>query len=231
MHKIFIAWYIPCFGIFHVEAQSKSTNQRLYDTVPYIIEHNKNRQDMFAKEKNIIGATVFLGNSITEGGNWKKMLSDSTVVNRGIGGDITFGILQRLPEIIEKKPSKLFLKIGINDIAKDIPDTVIAENVRKIILIFQKKSPKTQIFIQSILPINSNYPGFPQHYDKQEHVILTNKYLKDITKDTGVTFIDLFPYFLDSQKLLDKKYTYDGLHLNQEGYNLWTHILKKNGYL
>jgi len=60
-------------------------------------------------------------------------LNDSTVINRGIGGDITFDVLQRLDDVIKRKPSKLFILIGINDIGKDIPDAVIADNYRKII--------------------------------------------------------------------------------------------------
>ena len=43
---------------------------------------------------------VFLGNSITEGAkSWNKRLNQRNIVNRGISGDITEGILERLGEI------------------------------------------------------------------------------------------------------------------------------------
>jgi len=51
------------------------------------------------------------------------------VINRGIAGDITFGVLGRLDEVIARKPAKLFIKIGINDISKNIPDEIIVENI------------------------------------------------------------------------------------------------------
>ncbi len=75
---------------------------------------------------------MFLGNSITEMGNWKNVLNDTTVINRGIGGDITYGVLKRLKDITDRRPSKLFILLGINDIGKDIPDAVIADNYLKI---------------------------------------------------------------------------------------------------
>ena len=60
---------------------------------------------------------VFLGNSITEkGGNWNKRFGVNNIVNRGVSGDITEGILSRLDEIIYYKPTTIFLLIGINDI-------------------------------------------------------------------------------------------------------------------
>jgi hypothetical protein len=44
---------------------------------------------------------VFLGNSITESGkDWSKRLNYPNIKNRGIGGDVTDGVLARLDEII-----------------------------------------------------------------------------------------------------------------------------------
>src|ERR1700757_523012 len=117
---------------FAVQAQ-QVTNQRLFDTIPFIPEHTPQRIAQFAKEPIVTGKIIFLGNSITEMGNWKKVTGDTTVINRGIGGDITFGVLKRLQDITDRHPSKLFILIGINDIGKDIPDAVIADNYLKIV--------------------------------------------------------------------------------------------------
>ena len=58
---------------------------------------------------------VFLGDSITEGGgNWNNYFGTKSVVNRGISGDTTLGVLARLNEICFYKPISLFLLIGIN---------------------------------------------------------------------------------------------------------------------
>ena len=59
----------------------------------------------------------FLGNSITEGAkSWNKRLNQRNLVNRGISGDITEGMLERLGEIYYYKPSSSFILIGINDL-------------------------------------------------------------------------------------------------------------------
>mgnify|MGYP006140392103 FL=1 len=42
-------------------------------------------------------AIVFLGNSITEVGQWSELFTDPNIINRGISGDVTYGVLNRLP--------------------------------------------------------------------------------------------------------------------------------------
>lgn len=224
-----ICMILPLIGY----TQSKITNQRLSDTVGFLPEYYPNRAAMFAKEPVIPGRIIFLGNSITQIGDWKKLLNDSTVINRGIAGDITFGVMKRLDDVIKRQPSKLFLLIGINDIGKDIPDAVIAENIRKIIVRMQAESPSTIIYVQSILPLNPEVPNFPQHYDKQEHVLNTNKLIKKVTEDTHCTYVNIHDLFTDKEGRLDAKYTMDGLHLTPAGggYNIWIAYLHRQGYL
>jgi len=214
-----------------VKAQQRVTHQKVFDTIPFIMEHHKRRLEKFSMEPMSTGKVLFLGNSITEGGPWAELLGDPTVVNRGIGGDFSYGILNRLDEIIARKPSKVFLLIGVNDIGNDIPDAVIANNVRKIVSRLQRETPDTKIFIQSILPVNPEYPGFPQHYDKQYHVLMTNQLLYKVALDTKVTFVNLFPLFLDDRQRLDANLTGDGLHLNRKGYEIWVKHLRDMGYL
>ncbi|WP_423149466.1 GDSL-type esterase/lipase family protein [Rubrolithibacter danxiaensis] len=214
-------------------AQTKVTNQNLFDTIGFIPEHYVQKMQEFKKEPVKTGRVMFLGNSITEMGDWKAVLHDSTVVNRGIGGDITFGVLKRLDDILVRKPSKLFLLIGINDIGKDIPDAVIADNIGRIVQKIKAGSPQTQIYLQSILPVNPDVQGFPQHYDKRTHITATNKLIKQTAASLYVPFINLAPLFSDSKGRLDAKYTRDGLHLTAEGggYKIWVDHLKKMGYL
>jgi lysophospholipase L1-like esterase len=197
-----------------------------WDTIPNIPALYKQRVALFNTEPVVEGKVLFLGNSITQGGNWRKLLNDTTVINRGISGDITFGILNRLNDVIIRKPSKLFLLIGINDISKNIPDEVIMENIFTIVSRIKKGSPQTEIYVQSILPVNPTFENFPKNYNKQEHVVLLNEQLKKFSSRFKYTFVDLYSEFLDNENRLDKKYATDGLHLNQAGYNRWVATLK-----
>ena len=124
------------------DAESQITNQNLFDTLPFLPDHYAKKVAQFTKDPIVTDKIIFLGNSITEGGDWGDLIGDHTLVTRGIGGDITFGVLKRLDDIMIRRPSKLFILIGINDIGKDIPDAVITDNWRKIIERVKSGSPE-----------------------------------------------------------------------------------------
>lgn len=227
MKYFFLLLLLP----FMACAQKTPTNQKLFDTIPFIPEHTPDRIAIFKKQPIVKGVTIFLGNSITEMGNWGKLLNDTTVLNRGIGGDITYGLLKRLDDITDREPKKLFMLIGINDIGKDIPDSVIAYNYFKAIKQIHAKSPGTKIYVQSILPLNTLHKNFPQHYDKAQHIPIVNAMLKANAKAMDYTYITLTPLFIDSNGRLKDEYTYEGLHLKPEAYVIWVDYLKKMKYL
>ena len=173
---------------------------------------------------------IFLGNSITAGVDWNELLQNVNVRNRGISGDITFGLLNRLDEVTKGKPARIFILIGINDISRNIPDSVILMNYQRMIDRIQLESPSTKIFLQTILPVNNDFPVKAQ-FNKDEHILYVNQELKKLAEKEKVRVIDLYKEFLGADNKLDKKYTYDGLHLNAEGYKHWAEILKKGKYL
>lgn len=202
-----------------------------YDTLPNLPDHYVKRLGMFRAEPTTSGRIVFLGNSITEGGGWKKLLKDSTVLNRGISGDNTYGVLRRLDEITRHKPSKLFILIGVNDLSKDFPNAHVIENIFAIVGGIHSASPKTQVFVQSLLPVNPTVRTFPSRFGKQGSIIEINGQLKKYAETLKYTFVDIHSAFLDAKNMLDARYTNDGLHLNPAGYNHWVAFLKKNKFL
>ncbi len=207
------------------------TTQRLSDTLPILGDLYARRTAAFEAEPVVTGRMIFLGNSITEGGDWAKLTGDSTAINRGIGGDVSFGVRARLADVIRRQPSKVFLLIGVNDISRDLPEVVIAENVRAIVAELRAKSPGTVVFVQSVLPLNAGVVGFPQHYDKADHVRRLNPLLRSAALATGARWVDLWPVFQDRQGRLDARFTEDGLHLNARGYQAWVAYLRKTGAL
>jgi lysophospholipase L1-like esterase len=174
---------------------------------------------------------IFLGNSITAGTDWMELLGRTDVRNRGISGDITFGVLERLDEVTEGKPAKVFILIGINDISRNVPDSIILGNYQKIIQRIKKVSPATKIYFHTLMPVNNEFTQFKNHYNKDEHILFVNEGLKQLAAKEKITVIDLYPHFLNADKKLDKKYTIDGLHLTAAGYKVWADILKKGKYL
>jgi lysophospholipase L1-like esterase len=175
--------------------------------------------EQFRSYHNSENDIIFLGNSITARNHWEELLQIPTARNRGISGDTTFGILERLDEITEGNPKKIFILIGINDISRDFPDEIIIENYKKILQRIKKESPSTRIYVQTILPVNANFGVYKNHYGKDDHILRINNFLKEMKKEKGLTIIDLHDH-------LDAKYTEEGLHLNAEGYKLWAALLK-----
>src|SRR5271165_261445 len=54
------------------------------------------RRGLFALSKMQTASIVMLGDSLTEGGPWLELTGCPSIVNRGIGGDTTKGVLGRL---------------------------------------------------------------------------------------------------------------------------------------
>jgi len=83
------------------------------------------------------------------------------------------------------------------------------------------------------LPVNNSFTQ-RAHFNKDDHIAFVNDDhiafvndgLKRICAAYSIPCINIHDAFLDDQKKLNKAYTYDGLHLNAEGYKLWAAILK-----
>jgi lysophospholipase L1-like esterase len=181
--------------------------------------------EQFRSYKDASSDYVFLGNSITAGTDWNELLGITNARNRGISGDNTFGVLERLDEVTSGKPARIFILIGINDIARNTPDSMIVNNYKRIIQRIKSESPSTKIYFQTILPVNNEFEK-RNHFNKDEHIAWINNELKKIGAAEKITVIDIHPHFLNADKKLDKKYTIEGLHLNAAGYTHWASLLK-----
>ena len=193
-------------------------------------------------ENNPIGFNkiIFLGNSITEGGgDWNQRFKTKNIINRGISGDFTSGILARLDEIVYYKPKAVFLLVGLNDIFgindSKISANYVFEQINKIASEINIKSPKTELYIQTILPVDEKkylkVKGFyPSHKEPLPEKILdiNNKITDKSEKNYHV--IDLYKSFIDDNGGPKGFLFEDGVHLNAEGYELWTSILEEYIY-
>lgn len=186
---------------------------------------------MFETMKASRPAAVWLGDSITDGCEWTELFPGKKMLNRGISADNTFGILNRLHEIIRRHPRKVFIMIGINDIARGIPDSIILRNYRRIIDSFRQQAPQTRLIFQSLLPTNNTFTDFKNHQNKTEHILYVNRELESICHQYKIGFINLYPHFTDEEGRLDARYTNDGLHLTGAGYLKWKEIILQGKYL
>ena len=199
-----------------------------------------NRLNEFRKKPIGYNKIVFLGNSIIEAGhNWNEKFAVDNIVNRGITGDFSEGVLARLDEIIYYNPLAVFVLIGINDIFDDhsrrqeITPQYVANNIKRIAKKIKSKCRNTKIFIQTIIPVDTL--KFMDFYDRQlpiyklslnDQINEINLLIKD-KKNKDYSIIDLHSSFVDERGLMNGKYTTDGVHLNDTGYRIWVGYIEK----
>lgn len=182
---------------------------------PYYL-HKKSQFEMLVQKNKY--KTVMIGDSITDGGLWNELLDNNLIQNRGIAGDTTDGVLDRL-DSINKNIENAFIMIGINDFFQEKSVEYVFSNYQKIIKILEVKNIK--VSIQSTLFVDENKPS-----KYNERVEQLNKKLEDFAIKNKLVFIDLNKK-LAPNKTLKKEYSFDGLHLNGTAYTIWANEIKK----
>jgi len=214
------------FGLFCVgKVYGQTSTQSRTDVYSFLVEQFRT---LPVTNKDI----VFVGNSITFWGNWLEMTGNRHIKNRGIPGEHTYGLLERLDYILKGKPRKIFIMIGINDLGKGLPDSVILKNWHDIISKVIIQTPKTKVYVHSILPTNPSFGRLKHLYGHESHIRYINTELEKITKQyPNFIFVDLASEMADKRGFLRNEYTWDGVHLTVEGYNKWLKTLLFHKYL
>lgn len=168
---------------------------------------------------------IFLGNSITDGGEWAQLFVDARMINQGISGDISAGVLRRLDAVTNRRPAKVFLLIGTNDLARGVSADSVLKNMLLIADYIKQESPSTRLFVQSILPVNEVYGKFGGHTKNTAIIQQLNIQLQANETAHHYQFVDLYSAFANENGRLRKELTNDGLHLLGDGYMLWKHLI------
>ncbi|HEY9673036.1 MAG TPA: GDSL-type esterase/lipase family protein [Waterburya sp.] len=194
----------------------------MYDS-PYYWDKKTHFETLPKSESDV----VFLGDSITDCCEWQELFRGVSIKNRGISGDTTNGILNRLDEVVQAKPKKVFIMIGINDINQGKTVSDIFQNYWTILKYFKEKTPLTKVFVQSLLPVNNQL--FP-NYQTNHKVIQLNTKIKELAQEWSFQYVDLFSAFSDKDKDngLNPHYTTDGIHLNGRGYLVWKGMIEED---
>ncbi len=201
-------------------------------------DHYKSRYELFDSERPInSNDIVFLGNSLTQGGDWSNYFNDielklkkrgGGIRNRGIIGDDAIGMYDRLNQILPGKPKKIFLLVGVNDVSHNLhPDTII-NNIENVVERIFKESPTTKLYIQSLLPFNTQKNRYKAMIGKTQAIKDVNIRLKGLADKYKLEFINLYPHFLmEAGDDLRPELTNDGLHINEDGYKIWIEQIRK----
>lgn len=183
-----------------------------------VSRHYAQRADFFRRHPVQAGDIVFLGDSLTAGGNWHELFPGRPVKNRGINADTTLGVLTRLHDVLAGQPKAIFILIGTNDLPWYMyrSDSAILQTYEAILKTCREQAPHTRVYVQSIFPRLPMYAG---------RIRRLNAQLEQLAGRYGYTFLNLFPLLADSRGALRADLTNDDLHLMADGYAIWAGAL------
>ena len=220
MKRILIIFLMTVAAITALQAQPPA---RTANKDKYYVRRATHFDDLPVYRHDII----MLGNSLTDGAEWNELLRNPRVKNRGIIGDIVQGLYERMEPILKGKPRKIFILSGVNDVSHGVDGDSIARAMEKLIVLIKKRSPRTKIYLQSMLPFNTDVQMWKLLKGREQVVIDGNRAMEKMAKRQGVTWIDLYPLFVDKNGKLREDLTNDGLHLLGPGYLIWRDAIIK----
>ena len=176
------------------------------------------------------GQIVFIGDSITDGYRLNNYYNDLPLAtyNRGIGGDVTAGVINRLKLCLyDLKPTKIVLMIGINDINSGVTDEQLKANYETILAGIKQNLPTTEVFCLSILPMQQKVEAYGVNLTTATaRIKAMNGEIQTLAAAKGYHYVDLYTPFSDGNDRMIESYSDDGLHPNTAGYVAWTSVLK-----
>ncbi|MDJ1183506.1 GDSL-type esterase/lipase family protein [Roseofilum casamattae] len=188
------------------------------------------REAQLMAQKQPDNLAILAGDSISLWFPPALLPHESTWLNQGISGETSLGLYRRLPLLDRTKPQQIFILIGINDLLKGISDREVLENHRKIIQDLKQYHPQAQIVVQSILPHQSK----DATWEGREKLLAVpnlrirqlNQDIETLARQQNVHFLDLYPLFTTADGTMRPDLTTDGLHLNHQGYLIWSSAMQ-----
>lgn len=127
-----------------------------------------------------------------------------------------------------KKPTRMIITLGVNGISFMDKEYFISEYT-DLVTSIQEISPDTQIILQSIFPIASNY-----EYQKDinnRKICEANTWILSVAEDTGVKYLNTYTVLIgENDYMIDKYQNGDGLHLNEIGFQVVLDYIRTHGY-
>lgn len=154
---------------------------------------------------------VFFGDSITRYADWQDIFPDFHVANRGISGDTTEGMLQRVDNVLALRPRAVFVMGGVNDLSGGASVDAVFGNYRALVRTISAEG--IRVVIQSTLYCST--PACPT-----DRIAALNSRLSAQEWEGDVRFVSLNDVLANGQRLRPEL-TNDGLHLLPEAYVLW----------
>ena len=179
-------------------------------------------------EMTVRPKAVFMGDSITQ--CWydadPSFFNDNNFACRGISGQTTSHMLVRMrKDVVDLHPKYVVILAGTNDIAKNNGFIEVDDIYGNIVSMCEiAKANKVKPVICSVLPVKQ-YKWRPEVTDCAERIIRLNAMLEDYAKASRCIYVDYHSVMKDDENGLPQKWSYDGVHLNGDGYDVIEKII------
>ncbi|MEZ8391422.1 SGNH/GDSL hydrolase family protein [Vibrio splendidus] len=201
----------PDSDILKAVALQSEIQQRGHSMSRYIMTSDNHRH--FSPNADL----VMFGDSITEWAPWADIFRDVSMVNRGLAGDTTTGMLLRIDTTLNVKPKLVCFMAGVNDLAQGYDVEYIYQNYIDMLKVWQEND--IRILVQSTLYVGSKLQGL------NPSVELLNSKISEYCSQQGIAFLDVNSV-LSPNQLLSNEYSCDDLHLNAKAYQAWSKVLQ-----
>ena len=185
-----------------------------------VAEYRQNKMTTYQKEnEETLDYEVdiaFLGDSLTDMYDVKKYYPNYVVSNRGIGGDTTYDLENRLQvSLFDLKPKVATLLIGANNMEK------MFENYERIIVSIKENAPNTKLVILSLTAMGGKHWG-----QLKELAAYNNVKIKMLAEKYNLPYVDLYSSLINYDTMeICEEYTTDGGHLTEKGYEVITNAI------
>ena len=156
---------------------------------------------------------VFVGNSITDGGEFAELFGMPNIKNRGISSDVVKGVEKRIGQILAT--------------SHNLSASQIASEYERLVARIRAEAPSTRLYLQSVMPVDNSFGRYKNLFGREKVIPDLNAKIREIAEKHDADYIDLWPALADPQTgRLRKEFTNDGLHLTGRGYKAWTEAIR-----
>ncbi|MBK7132751.1 MAG: hypothetical protein IPH69_08005 [Bacteroidales bacterium] len=202
---------------------------RKYQTLPSVLAWEKDIQKFEELDKSETyspEAVLFAGSSSIR--LWSTLPTDMApypVIQRGFGGSRLSDVAVYAERIFEPHPCKAIVLFIANDIAGtdlDKSPEEVAKLFKSVLKTIRKSHPETPVFWIEVTPCSSRWKVWPE-------IQKATTLIREICVNQKNTYSIRTDFaFLNSEgKPKDELFIKDLLHLNPDGYAVWTDIIKK----
>ena len=182
------------------------------------------------------------GDSLTEGKDietayrWPSLLQNvlgTEVINTGIGGDTTAGLLSRFAtDVIPRKPNAVILMGGINDFWWGLPINTVLANLLTMAYHsqFHGIAPLFGLPMPFDIDRAAKQPYRPPEADYDQllaKVKSLREKLKSTADESDIPVLDFYHLFIDDDgQIRSHLFLDDGVHANRQGHRLMAELAK-----